>query len=43
MKTYPTRIDGEKHFAELGPIPKILVAGETGDVVLASGEENMID
>ena len=43
MKTFQKRAPAEQYFAELGPIPKILVAGETGDVILANGETNMID
>ncbi len=43
VKTYPKRALGEEGFTNLGEIPKILVSGETGDVVLASGSESQID
>lgn len=43
MKTFQKREPAEIYYSDLGPIPKILVAGETGDVVLANGETNMID
>jgi hypothetical protein len=39
MKTYPTRKDADKAFAnDLGDMPRLLISGETGDVVQAVGE-----
>mmetsp|Transcript_5304 Transcript_5304/g.8198 ORF Transcript_5304/g.8198 Transcript_5304/m.8198 type:complete len:125 (+) Transcript_5304:1245-1619(+) len=43
MKTYPKRELGEEGYNNLGQIPKILVSGETGDVMLASGTDSQID
>jgi len=38
MKTYQKRAEAEKGFKTLGDIPKILISGETGDVLLSHGE-----
>lgn len=43
MKTFQKRDLAEKDFLALGEIPKILVAGETGDILLSNGEQNMVD
>ena len=43
MKTFQKRAEAEKGYKSLGNIPKILVSGETGDVVFANGEQNQID
>lgn len=43
MKTFQKRALGEKDFEALGNIPKILVSGETGDVVLSNGDQSMVD
>jgi hypothetical protein len=43
MKTFPSRKEGDDAYHALGEIPKILVSGETGDILLASGEQSMID
>jgi len=43
MKTFQKRPDGEKDYQALGNIPKILISGETGDVLLANGEQSMVD
>lgn len=43
MKTFQSREEGESAFLDLGNVPKILVAGETGDVVLSHGKQNMVD
>lgn len=43
MRTFQKRSDADKGYNALGNIPKILVSGETGDVVEAHGEQNMID
>jgi len=43
MKTFEKRPDAEKEFNKLGGIPKILVSGETGDVLLSNGDQKMVD
>jgi hypothetical protein len=43
MRTFQKRSEAEKSYKALGKVPKILVSGETGDVVLSSGEQNMVD
>lgn len=43
MKTFQKRADAEKDYQALGDLPKILLAGETGDVLLANGEQSMVD
>jgi len=43
MKTFQARKEADEAYYALGSIPKILVSGETGDVLLANGEQNMID
>lgn len=43
MKTLPQRDDAEKHYQSLGDVPKIIVSGETGDILESNGEQNMVD
>lgn len=43
MKTFQKRSEAEKGYKTLGDIPKILVSGETGDVVLSNGEQSSVD
>lgn len=43
MKTFEKRPDAEKEFNKLGGIPKILVSGETGVVLLSNGDQKMVD
>ena len=43
MKTFPKREAGEKAYGELGEVAKILVSGETGDVLLSNGKQPMVD
>lgn len=43
MKTFQKRAEAEKDYQALGDLPKILISGETGDVLLANGEQAMID
>lgn len=43
MKTFEKRPEAEKDFSKLGNIPKILISGETGDVLLSNGDQKMVD
>ena len=43
MKTFQKRSEAEKEFGALGDLPKILISGETGDIVLSNGEQSMVD
>lgn len=44
MRTFQTRREADKGFATLGEtIPRILVSGETGDVVQSAGDQKMVD
>jgi len=43
MKTFQDRAAADKYFTDLGQIPKICLSGETGDVLMAEGELNMIN
>uniref|UniRef100_A0A7S3CMZ7 Uncharacterized protein n=1 Tax=Strombidium rassoulzadegani TaxID=1082188 RepID=A0A7S3CMZ7_9SPIT len=43
MKTFPKREEGDKAFAAIGSIPKILISGETGDVMLSNGSWSEVD
>lgn len=38
VKTFPTREEGEKGYKNLVGLDRILISGETGDVVMAEGE-----
>lgn len=41
MKTFQTRQDADKAFAnDFGDMPRLLICGETGDVLSAVGEQN---
>lgn len=44
MKTFPDRAAADKAFLALGnDLPKLLISGETGDVLQGSGEQNLKD
>ena len=43
MKLFPTRELAEKKFTELGEMPKLIVCGETGDVLMSHGDQNQQD
>ena len=43
MKTFQKRDLAEKGFKDMGEMPKLLVSGETGDVLMAHGEQNQQD
>jgi hypothetical protein len=44
MRTFQKRSEADKGFAALGDnVPKILVSGETGDVLMSNGEQKMVD
>lgn len=43
MKTFQKRAEAEKDYQGLGDLPKILVSGETGDVLLSNGDQAMVD
>lgn len=43
MKTFQGRTEADDAYAALGSVPKVLVSGETGDVLLANGEQAMVD
>lgn len=44
MRTFQTRKEAEKGFATIAnDVPKILVSGETGDVLMSNGEQKMVD
>jgi len=34
-RSFPTREAGQQHFEEIGDMPKLLISGETGDVLMA--------
>lgn len=42
-KTFQSREEADKGFKESPADTKILVAGETGDVVYSNGKQNMVD
>lgn len=33
-RSFPTREAGQQHFEEIGDMPKLLISGETGDVLM---------
>lgn len=43
VKSFPKKPEAETFFKDLGDIPKIMVSGETGDVLLANGKKPMVD
>lgn len=44
MRTFQTRKEADAGYAALkDDAPKILVSGETGDVLMSSGEQKMVD
>jgi hypothetical protein len=38
MNQYKTRAEADKQYEKLGNIPKILMSGETGDILLSNGD-----
>ena len=38
MRTFPNRAEAEKSYSELKNVAKILISGETGDVILSEGK-----
>jgi hypothetical protein len=42
-RSFSTREEGQKHFDELGEMPRLLISGETGDVLMAHGTIQEID
>ena len=36
-RSFPTKDTAAKHFEEIGDMPKLLISGETGDVLMANG------
>ena len=43
MKTFQKRSLADKGFKDLGEMPKLLLSGETGDVLLGHGDQNQQD
>lgn len=43
MHSSKTRVEGDKVFLIQGKVPKILMSGETGDILLSSGDQNSRD
>jgi hypothetical protein len=41
-RSFATREEGQKHFEELGEMPKLLISGETGDVLMSHGTEKEV-
>lgn len=42
-RSYKTRKEGDIEYLKLGKIPKLLMSGETGDILLSGGEQNQRD
>lgn len=42
-RSFPTRATAQEHYEELGDMPKLLISGETGDVLMANGSQIEID
>lgn len=42
-RSFPTHDTGVAHFNEIGDMPKLLISGETGDVLMANGSQIEID
>jgi vancomycin permeability regulator SanA len=38
MNNFKTRLEAEKRYIQLGKVPKLLMSGETGDVLLSHGD-----
>lgn len=43
MNSFKSRIDAAKEYLMLGKIPKIMMSGETGDILMSSGDQNSRD
>jgi hypothetical protein len=43
MSSFKTRELANKSFAKMGSVPRIMVAGETGDILQAKGDQNLRD
>lgn len=43
MKSFKTRVEADKAYLMLGNTPKIIMAGETGDILASSGDQNSRD
>lgn len=43
MKTYPTRKEADDAFTKLGNVAKIIISGETGDLLVGHGPQPSID
>jgi hypothetical protein len=43
MRTFQKRSEAEGGYKTLGAATKILISGETGDVLFSNGAQNMVD
>lgn len=43
MNNFKTRLDAVKEYLKLGNIPKIMMSGETGDILMSNGDQNSRD
>lgn len=43
MHSYQTRVEADKTYLMQGKVPKMLMSGETGDVLLSGGDQNSLD
>jgi len=43
MRAYKTRVQGDMEYLKLGNVPKLLMSGETGDILLSNGDQNSRD
>jgi len=43
MNSYQTRVEADKAYLMLGKIPKIMMSGETGDILMSGGDQNPRD
>lgn len=43
MSSFKSRVEADKAYLILGKIPKIMMSGETGDILMSNGDQNSID
>ena len=43
LASFTSRTEADAAFTKLGQVPKILMSGETGDLLASEGEQNLVD
>jgi hypothetical protein len=43
MHSFHTRVEADMDYLKFGRIPKLMISGETGDILLSNGDQNSRD